>query len=96
MGKKGITLGDVLAHIQAIGSRIASFENTFNALDKRLVVLERMEQRLDQISQRLDSIDARLTRMETILYPSVKRLQLTVRGHGTQIKQLERKVAVFA
>ena len=94
MKKKGVTLGDVLAHIQALSSRMAAVEGKIDAQGKRLVVLERIEQRLDQMNIRLDSVDGRLTRMETILYPSVTRLQLIVRSHGTRIQKLEREKGV--
>lgn len=89
MTKKSVTLGDVLAHVQALGSRLATIESQFDAQDKKLVVLERIEQRLDRMDQHLERIDQRLTRTEIILCPSVKRLQITMVDHGTRIRRLE-------
>ncbi len=83
--KKGITLRDVLAHIQGFRT---SVEQRLDRVENRLT---RVEQKLGNVENRLGSVENRLEGLEISLAPSHKRLQMTVLAHGGRITKLERK-----
>ena len=89
MQKKGITLRDILAHIQGIGSRIASIEGHMDRMAGKIDVIEG---KIVVIEGKIDVMDQRLYRIENVLQPSFTRLQITVRDHGTRIRKVERKL----
>ena len=103
MAKKDVTLDDVLTQMNArfdavdqrlekrltdIECRIANIEHRLDVMDYRI---DRLEQCMKAADQSAAEIIIRLDRMETILHPSLARLQITVRDHGTRVRRLEER-----